>query len=77
MQPASYGKDGPMNATLSLLGTAMLILIGVAVVLAVIILILYEARWIVRLGKQLFRSTPAAEQIGDRSQALQDNHGGA
>lgn len=66
-----------MNATLSLLGTAMLILIGLAVVLAVIILILYEARCIVRLGRQLLRSTSAADQAGARSEPLQDERGGA
>jgi hypothetical protein len=64
-----------MDASLSLIGAVMLILIGLAVVLAVVILILYEARWILMLGKQLFRSTPAAEQIGQESQTL-DNHGG-
>jgi Na+-transporting methylmalonyl-CoA/oxaloacetate decarboxylase gamma subunit len=65
-----------MNATVSLLGTAMLILIGVAVVLAVIILILYEARWIVRLGKQLSRSISVADESGVGSKPTQDEHGG-
>jgi Na+-transporting methylmalonyl-CoA/oxaloacetate decarboxylase gamma subunit len=65
-----------MNATLSLLGTAMLILVGVAVVLAVIILILYEARWIVRLGKQLSRSISVADEAGVGSKPTQDEHGG-
>jgi Na+-transporting methylmalonyl-CoA/oxaloacetate decarboxylase gamma subunit len=65
-----------MNATLSLLGTAMLILLGVAVVLAVIILILYEARWIVRLGKQLSRSISVADQADTASEPMQDRHGG-
>jgi hypothetical protein len=66
-----------MNASLSLLGAVMLILIGLAVVLAVVILILYEARWILILGRQLLRSTSAADQISEQSEALQDNHGGA
>jgi Na+-transporting methylmalonyl-CoA/oxaloacetate decarboxylase gamma subunit len=66
-----------MNASLSLLGAVMLILIGLAVVLAVVILILYEARWILVLGKQLLRTTPAADPIGEKSEALQDNQGGA
>jgi len=66
-----------MNATLSLLGTAMLILVGVSVVLAVIILILYEARWIVRLGKQLSRSISVADEAGVGSEPVQDEQGGA
>ena len=57
-----------MNATLSLLGTAMLILLGVAVVLAVIIL--------VRLGKQLSRSISVADQADTASEPMQDRHGG-
>jgi Na+-transporting methylmalonyl-CoA/oxaloacetate decarboxylase gamma subunit len=65
-----------MNATLSLLGTVMLILVGVAVVLAVLILILYEARWIVRLGKQLSRSISAADEAGAGSEPLRNEHGG-
>jgi hypothetical protein len=51
-----------MNTTLSLLGAAMLVLIGVAVVLAVVIVILHEACWIVRLGKELTRSTADADR---------------
>jgi Na+-transporting methylmalonyl-CoA/oxaloacetate decarboxylase gamma subunit len=66
-----------MNGTLSLLGTAMLILIGVAVVLAVIILILYEARWIVRLGKQLSRSLCVTNESSGGSEPIRDEHGGA
>jgi Na+-transporting methylmalonyl-CoA/oxaloacetate decarboxylase gamma subunit len=66
-----------MNAALSLLGTAMLILIGLAVVLAVIIVIFYEARWIVRLGRQLLRSTAAADGTGTGSEPFQDERGGA
>lgn len=53
-----------MDITLSLLGATLLILIGVAVVLAVVILILQEARWIVRLGRELARSTVAAGPPG-------------
>ena len=64
-----------MNATLSLLGTAMLILIGVAFVLAVLILILYEARCVIRLGKQLTRSISVADEAGAGSEPLQE-HGG-
>src|SRR5215212_6614549 len=60
----SYGKDGPMHAALSFLGAAMLILVGVVVVLATVILILYEACWIVRLGQQLSRAAAAAEPGG-------------
>jgi Na+-transporting methylmalonyl-CoA/oxaloacetate decarboxylase gamma subunit len=65
-----------MNATLSLLGTAMLILIGVAFVLAVLILILYETRWIVRLGKQFSRSISVVDEGGVGSEPTQDEHGG-
>lgn len=65
-----------MDATLSILGTAMLILMGVAVVLAVIILILYEARWIVRLGKQLSRSVSMADEVGGGSESMRNEHGG-
>jgi Na+-transporting methylmalonyl-CoA/oxaloacetate decarboxylase gamma subunit len=65
-----------MNATMSLLGTVMLILVGLAVVLAVIILILYEARWIIRLGRQLSRSISVANEIGPGSEPMEDEHGG-
>ena len=65
-----------MNVTLSLLGTAMLILVGVAVVLAVLILILYEARWIVRLGKQLSRSMSLADEVAVGREPVQDEEGG-
>jgi Na+-transporting methylmalonyl-CoA/oxaloacetate decarboxylase gamma subunit len=65
-----------MNATFSLLGTAMLILIGVAFVLAVLILILYEVRWVVRLGKQLPRSISMADEDGVGSKPVQNEHGG-
>lgn len=64
MQPASYGRDGPMNATIALLGTVMLLLVGLAAVLAVVILILYEARWIVRLGRQLTRAAAVVDPAG-------------
>ncbi len=50
-----------MDAALSFLGAAMLILVGVVVVLATVILILYEACWIVRLGQQLARAAATAE----------------
>jgi hypothetical protein len=51
-----------MNGILSLLGTAMLMLVSVAAVLAVIILVLYEACWIVRLGGQLHQSARIPNQ---------------
>lgn len=57
-----------MNAALSLLGAALLILIGVAFVLAVVILILYEARWAVRLGKQFSCSTADEASVGAEPQ---------
>ena len=65
-----------MDDTLSFLGTAMLMLLGVAVVLAVMILILYEARLIVRLGRQLSRSLSVADEAGMGSEPLQDENGG-
>lgn len=65
-----------MNAALSLLGTAMLILIGLAVVLAVVILILYEASWILRLGGQLSRSTAVADQACAGPKPIHDERGG-
>jgi hypothetical protein len=42
-----------MEAVLSMLGMATLLLISVAVILALIILVLHEARHIVRLGMRL------------------------
>ena len=42
----------------------MLILVGVVVVLATVILILYEARWILRLGQQLTRGAATMEPAG-------------
>jgi hypothetical protein len=53
-----------MQAALSFLGAAMLVLVGVVVVLATVILILYEACWIVRLGQQLTRAAATAEPTG-------------
>ena len=53
-----------MHAALSFLGAAMLILVGVVVVLATVILILYEACWIVRLGHQLTRAAATVEPAG-------------
>jgi Na+-transporting methylmalonyl-CoA/oxaloacetate decarboxylase gamma subunit len=64
-----------MNAILSLLGTAMLILIGLAVVLAVVLLILYEAYWIVRLGGRLSRSTAVADQACTGSKPVHKERG--
>jgi Na+-transporting methylmalonyl-CoA/oxaloacetate decarboxylase gamma subunit len=65
-----------MDDTLSFLGAVMLMLLGVAVVLAVMILILYEAHLIVRLGRQLSRSLSVAEEAGVGSEPLQDENGG-
>ena len=68
-------KDGPMDATLSLLGAVSLVLAGVVVVLAAVILILYEARWILRLGRQL--TSGLAEPTGSGVDAGQDERGDA
>jgi hypothetical protein len=61
-----------MDATLSLLGAVSLVLVGVVFVLAAVILILYEARWILRLGRQL--TNGVAEPPGPRGD---DERGGA
>jgi hypothetical protein len=45
-----------MNAILSLLGATVLLLISMAAVLGIIILVLYEAQLIVRLGGRLYKS---------------------
>jgi hypothetical protein len=66
-----------MKTTLSLLGATMLILIGVAVVLAVTILIRQEARWIVRLGRELVRSTAATDPSSADASSVTDQRGGA
>ena len=65
-----------MQAALSFLGAAMLILVGV-VVLATVILILYEACWIVRLGQQLTRAAATAEPAGHGGEGGPDEGGGA
>jgi hypothetical protein len=64
-----------MNTLLSFLGTATLILIGLAVVLGVVLLILYEACWIVRLSARLSRSTAMAAQTCARSHPVPDERG--
>jgi hypothetical protein len=65
-----------MHATLSFLGAAMLILVGVVVVLATVILSLYEARWILRLGRQLTRAAAPAEPNGRGGEGGADEGGG-
>ena len=66
-----------MDATLSLLGAVSLVLAGVVVVLGAVILILYEARWILRLGRQL--TDGLAERPGPAGETAQaqDERGGA
>jgi hypothetical protein len=64
-----------MDATLSLLGAVSLILGGVVFVLAAVILILLEARWILRLGRQLVNGF--AERPGSGGDAARDERGGA
>ena len=64
-----------MHAALSFLGAAMLILVGVVIVLAAVILILYEARWILRLGQQLTRGA-AVEPAGRRGEGGGPEEGG-
>ena len=66
-----------MHAALAFLGAAMLILVGVVVVLATLILILYEACWIVRLGQQLSRAAAMAEPGGRGGEGGPEEGGGA
>ena len=66
-----------MHAALSFLGAAMLILVGVVVVLATVILILYEACLIVRLGHRLTRAAATVEWAGRRGEGGPDEEGGA
>ena len=66
-----------MDAALSFLGAAMLILVGVVVVLATVILILYEACWIVRLARQLTRAVATAEPGRRGGEGGPDEGGGA
>ena len=66
-----------MHAALAFLGAAMLILVGVVVVLATVILILYEACWIVRLGQQLSRAAATAEPGGRGGEGGPEEGGGA
>jgi hypothetical protein len=65
-----------MHAALSFLGAAMLILVGVVVVLATVILILYEACWIVRLGHRLTRAAATVEPAGRGGEGGPDEGGG-
>jgi hypothetical protein len=44
-----------MDAIFSVLGVAMLVLIGVAMILGLVVLVLYELRWIIRLGRRRWR----------------------
>ena len=64
-----------MHAAWSFLGAAMLILVGVVVVLATVILILYEACWILRLGQQLTRAA-TADPNGGGGEGGADEGGG-
>ena len=66
-----------MHAALSFLGAAMLILVGVVVVLATVILILYEACWIVRLGHRLTRAAATVEPTGPGGEGGPEEGGGA
>jgi hypothetical protein len=66
-----------MHAALSFLGAAMLILVGVVFVLATVILILYEAWWILRLGRELTRAAATAEPAGRGGEGGTDEGGGA
>ena len=64
-----------MHAALSFLGAAMLTLVGVVVVLATVILILYEACWIVRLGHRLTRAVATVEPSGRGGEGSEEGGG--
>ena len=66
-----------MHAALSFLGAAMLLLVGVVFVLATVILILYEACWVVRLGRQLTRAAATADSAGRGGEGGSDEGSGA
>jgi hypothetical protein len=56
-----------MDAVLSILGQMVLVLVVVAAVLALVMLVLYEARQVVRLGAGLLDDTKSTHgQEGDR-----------
>ena len=55
----------------------MLILVGLVVVLATVILILYEACLIVRLGHQLTRGAATVDPAGRGGEGGSDEGGGA
>ena len=55
----------------------MLVLVGVVLVLATVILILYEACLIVRLGHRLARGAATVESAGPGGEGGPDEGGGA
>ena len=61
-----------MHAALSILGAALLLLVGVVVVLATVILILYEACWILRLGHRLTRAFTADRRPGREADRIEE-----
>jgi hypothetical protein len=65
-----------MHAALSFLGAAMLLLVGVVFVLATVILILYEACWVVRLGRQLTRAAATVDSAGRGGEGGSDEGSG-
>lgn len=65
-----------MNAILSVLGAAMLVLVSIAAILAIVILVLYEARWIIRISGQLGQSGSMGDQLRGTSEPTQQQLGG-
>jgi hypothetical protein len=65
-----------MNAVLTVLGMAMLILASAAALLAIVLLVLYEALWVIRLGGKLYRSARIADRPSHHSHTKYDRIGG-
>jgi hypothetical protein len=76
--PAIQGRreGGAVDVIQATLGQVLLLLIGLALVLSVIILLLMEAHYIVRLSGKLARRLRQSgpDPIGSDSRAVDDDH---
>jgi hypothetical protein len=75
--PRSSGAErgGAVDTIQATLGQVLLVLIGLALVLSVIILLLVEAHYIVRLSRRLGRLRPdGPDPIGPGSRAAENDH---